>query len=164
MPDEEMGCGCGCNDCECKEIDVSKGKTETMIELREQLQIFKDYICTISMTPCSQLGKIMAKVIFWMWCFFRNLLNYVETLDNQEQDMSGYVTIQQYNQLKNAFDKVIANLQDSGAWEGDSLTGNFKPNRNIATGNINLFGGTPDGDSFIRTNDGQTENDLTGGI
>lgn len=127
--------------------------------------VFKGMICTIALVPCSQLPKMMSKVVYWMWCFFSNVIKYLENLDGgNEDDLSGYVTIEQYNQLKDAFDKVIANLQDSGAWEGDSLTGDFKPNRNIATGNINVFGGTPDGNSYIRTNNGRTENDLTGGI
>ena len=65
--------------------------------------------------------------------------------------------------LQNALRKIIENLEGSGAWTG-GLTGGFNQGRNIATGNINLFGGTPDGNSFIRTNNGSTENDLAGGI
>lgn len=65
--------------------------------------------------------------------------------------------------LQNALRKIIENLEGSGAWSG-GMAGNFNQGRNIATGNINLFGGTPDGNSFIRTNNGSTENDLSGGI
>lgn len=65
--------------------------------------------------------------------------------------------------LENALRKIIENLEGSGAWSG-GMTGSFNQGRNIATGNINLFGGTPDGNSFIRTNNGSTENDLSGGI
>lgn len=65
--------------------------------------------------------------------------------------------------LQNALHKIIENLEGSGAWTG-GMTGGFNQGRNIATGNINLFGGTPDGSSFIRTNNGSTENDLSGGI
>lgn len=65
--------------------------------------------------------------------------------------------------LQNALRKIIENLEGSGAWTG-GLTGSFNQGRNIATGNINVFGGTPDGASFIRTNNGSTENDLAGGI
>ena len=65
--------------------------------------------------------------------------------------------------LENALRKIIKNLEGSGAWSG-GMTGSFNQGRNIATGNINLFGGTPDGNSFIRTNNGSTENDLSGGI
>lgn len=88
----------------------------------------------------------------------------------KDVDLSGYVRLSDYNQLRNEFnqlkafnDKIIANLTASGAWQG-GINGNFVPNRNIATGNINIFGGTPDGNSFIRTNSGRTENDLAGGI
>lgn len=67
------------------------------------------------------------------------------------------------NDLKDTLTKLISNLEKSGAWAG-GLKGDFKEGRNIATGNINIFGGTPDGNSFIRTNNGSTENDLSGGI
>lgn len=65
--------------------------------------------------------------------------------------------------IEHALNKIIENLEGSGAWTG-GLNGDFNSGRNIATGNINLFGGTPDGHSFIRTNSGSTENDLAGGI
>lgn len=67
------------------------------------------------------------------------------------------------NGLETALKKIIENLEGSGAWSG-GLTGEFTQGRNLATGNINIFGGTPDGASFIRTNNGSTENDLSGGI
>ena len=73
----------------------------------------------------------------------------------------------EYNKLKGAFTTVLQNLQNSGAWNqtGNTLfEGSFNAGRNIATGNINLFGGTVDGNAFIRTNNGKTENDLAGGI
>ena len=65
--------------------------------------------------------------------------------------------------LETALMKLIKNLENSGAWSG-GLTGGLNSGRNLATGNINLFGGTADGSSFIRTNKGQTENDLAGGV
>lgn len=73
----------------------------------------------------------------------------------------------EYNQLKGAFTAILQNLKNSGAWNQTGNTifeGSLRPDRNIATGNINLFGGTVDGNSFIRTNNGKTENDLAGGI
>lgn len=63
-------------------------------------------------------------------------------------------------EIENNLNKLIDNLKRSGAWEN----GNLKPDRNIATGNINVFGGTTDGGHFIRTNNGQTEDDLAGGV
>ena len=73
----------------------------------------------------------------------------------------------EYNQLKGAFTALLQNLKNSGAWDqtgGNIFEGSLRPDRNIATGNINLFGGTVDGNAFIRTNNGKTENDLAGGI
>lgn len=81
-----------------------------------------------------------------------------EDLQRQLQDQAT-----KNNDLKDTLTKLISNLEKSGAWTG-GLKGNFKDGRNIATGNINIFGGTPDGNSFIRTNNGSTENDLSGGI
>lgn len=81
-----------------------------------------------------------------------------EDLTRQLQDQAT-----KNNDLKDTLTKLISNLEKSGAWAG-GLKGDFKEGRNIATGNINIFGGTPDGNSFIRTNNGSTENDLSGGI
>lgn len=81
-----------------------------------------------------------------------------EDLQRQIQDQAT-----KNNDLKDTLTRLISNLEKSGAWAG-GLKGDFKEGRNIATGNINIFGGTPDGNSFIRTNNGSTENDLSGGI
>lgn len=73
----------------------------------------------------------------------------------------------EYNKLKDAFEKLLQDLKGSGAWKqtgGTIFDGNLYPDRHIATGNINLFGGTVDGSAFIRTNNGKTENDLAGGV
>ena len=62
---------------------------------------------------------------------------------------------------------LLTNLKNSGAWTQTGNTifdGYLTEGRNIATGNINIFGGSVDGDSYIRTNSGATENDLAGGV
>ena len=80
---------------------------------------------------------------------------------NADNALAGQVT-----QLQSALIKILTDLKNSGAWtSGDNiLDGSLNANRHIATGNINLFGGSTDGASFIRTNSGSTENDLAGGI
>lgn len=91
--------------------------------------------------------------------------NYDINLPNP--DLSQYVPVAEYNKLKGALTNLLQNLKDSGAWNQTGATifdGSLKSGRNIATGNINLFGGTTDGNSFIRTNNGSTENDLAGGV
>lgn len=84
-----------------------------------------------------------------------------------QPNLSGYVPIDEYNKLKGALEKLLTDLKGSGAWRQTGATvfeGSLDPNRHLATGNINLFGGATDGSSFIRTNNGSTENDLAGGI
>lgn len=84
-----------------------------------------------------------------------------------QPNLSGYVPINEYNKLKGALEKLLTDLKGSGAWRQTGSTvfeGSLDPNRHLATGNINLFGGTTDGNAFIRTNNGSTENDLAGGI
>ena len=84
-----------------------------------------------------------------------------------QPNLSGYVPIAEYNKLKGALEKLLTDLKGSGAWRQTGSTvfeGELYPNRHVATGNINLFGGATDGSSFIRTNNGSTENDLAGGI
>ena len=77
MPDEEMGCGCGCQDCECKEINVCDTTERVHADLRDKLMVFADYVCTIALTPCSQLGKVMSKVIYYLWCMLKDLVNMI---------------------------------------------------------------------------------------
>lgn len=89
----------------------------------------------------------------------REITNHIKQLESKITELKG-----DNNKLLTVLTKLINNLKNSGAWEGDLFNGGFKPNRNIATGNINIFGGTPDGDSFIRTNNSSTENDLAGGV
>lgn len=89
----------------------------------------------------------------------REIRTNVEKLENKITQLKG-----DNDKLLSVLTKLINNLKNSGAWDGDLFTGGFKPNRNIATGNINIFGGTPDGDSFIRTNNSSSENDLAGGV
>lgn len=97
-----------------------------------------------------------------------DLTNNLQNLNNNHNEL-----VNNYNNLKNKYEKtqqallkILENLKNSGAWNSgtDIESGTFNQNRNIATGNINIFGGTPDGNSFIRTNNGATENDLAGGV
>lgn len=88
-----------------------------------------------------------------IWDEIANIKNEINNLKNE------------INQLKannEKLNKIIQNLTNSGAWNPN--TNDFNSGRNIATGNINFFGGSTDGGSFIRTNNGRTENDVTAGI
>ena len=83
MPDENMGCGCGCQDCECKEVEICDTTERIDANLRDKLMVFKDYVCTIALTPCSQLGKVMSKVVYYLWCMLKDLVNLV--VDNRKR-------------------------------------------------------------------------------
>lgn len=83
-----------------------------------------------------------------------------ETSQRQNADtaLSNRITV-----LESALTKVLTDLKGSGAWTADDnvLTGSMTANRHIASGNINLFTGTTDGTTFIRTTSGSNENDAT---
>ena len=87
--------------------------------------------------------------------------NEISLRENADTALSNRITV-----LETALTKILTDLKGSGAWTSgsDVLAGSMTANRHIATGNINIFGGTTDGNSFIRTNNGQTENDLAGGV
>lgn len=101
-----------------------------------------------------------------IWKRIEELTREINEIHNELNNIKNDITNlqNQINNLKTQNNKLIQNLINSGAWEGTLEDGNLKPDRNIATGNINFFGGSTDGGSFIRTNNGQTENDVTAGI
>lgn len=70
-----MACFNGCNDCNCVETGVCQETPKVESDLKEKLRVFHDYVCTIAMTPCAQLSKLMAKVVYYIWCFLKDLVN-----------------------------------------------------------------------------------------
>lgn len=70
---------------------------------------------------------------------------------------------QEISQLKTALQKIVTNLYEGGNATSSDIN-NFEINNHIASGNINLYGGTTDGQSLIRTHKGQAENDVTIGV
>ena len=141
--------------------DILSGEERTWFKdfLKELLENdmrewFKEYLKTILNDP--ELKEFFKE-------YFKDLLTDLTFLD-ELRDILGIKALEtKVNRIESALNKIIANLESSGAWTG-GLTGGFNNGRNIATGNINIFGGTTDGNSFIRTNSGQTENDLAGGL
>lgn len=106
----------------------------------------------------------------------KNINNKIDQINKEIQDIKN--DIKNINeQIQNiinkqtsdgkALEKILEKLKETGVWiqEGDTINnGNFAPGKGIAAGNINVFGGKPDGDHWIRTNNGKTENDLAGGV
>ncbi len=140
------------NDPELKEF--FKEYLKELLNDPSMKEWFKDYLKTILNDP--ELKEFFKE-------YFKDLLNDPAFLDYLRNKLGIKALETKVNLLESALKKIIANLENSGAWTGD-LTGGFNSGRNIATGNINLFGGTADGNSFIRTNSGHTENDLAGGL
>ena len=141
--------------------DILSGEERTWFKdfLKELLENdmrewFKDYLKTILNDP--ELKEFFKE-------YFKDLLTDLTFLDELRNILGIKALETKVNRIESALTKIIANLENSGAWTG-GLTGGFNNGRNIATGNINIFGGTTDGNSFIRTNSGQTENDLAGGL
>lgn len=93
--------------------------------------------------------------------YHTELTNLINALSQRVLSLENRVTT-----LENALKKLLQNLHETGAWsyDGNILNGHLNNGRNLATGNINLFGGSVDGGSFIRTNSGHSENDITAGI
>lgn len=119
----------------------------------------KNVMHVMDMLACSDCGQW--EQIELIWEEIQKIWDAIHALEEGLADSNGNIA-----KLTDALIKILQNLQNSGAWasKGNILDGNFVQNRNIATGNINVFGGTPDGNSYIRTNNGKTENDLVGGI
>ena len=95
-----------------------------------------------------------------------------QAIDNLRQDFNNYKQLNnaeisklktEISQLKAALQKIVNNLYEGGNATSNDIN-NFNINNHIAAGNINLYGGTPDGQTLIRTHNGQAENDLAGGI
>ena len=84
--------------------------------------------------------------------------NETTSRENADTALSNRITV-----LETALTKVLTDLKGSGAWTSgtDVLAGSMTANRHIASGNINLFTGTTDGSTFIRTTSGSNENDAT---
>lgn len=119
----------------------------------------KNVMHVMDMLACSDCGQW--EQIELIWQEIQKIWDAIHALQNGLSDSNRNIA-----KLTDALTKILQNLQNSGAWtsKGNILDGNFVQNRNIATGNINVFGGTPDGNSYIRTNNGKNENDLVGGI
>ena len=119
----------------------------------------KNVMHVMDMLACSDCGQW--EQIELIWEEIQKIWDAIHALQNGLADSNRNIA-----KLTDALTKILQNLQNSGAWtsKGNILDGNFVQNRNIATGNINVFGGTPDGNSYIRTNNGKNENDLVGGI
>ncbi|MGG5368358.1 hypothetical protein [Enterococcus sp. DIV0240a] len=98
---------------------------------------------------------------------FNDIINNIQEQINNINDEITNIN-NHMNDYDALFKKILEQLESIGVWihnDGDEITnGDFVPGMGIAGGNINLFSGTADGNTWIRTNPGKTENDLAGGV
>jgi len=140
--------------------------TKEINEIKRRLDIIEAEIVKIKNRLDiieSRLDAIDQQIIN-LWNAINNLQQQINNLDQRvtNLEISSVDYEQRISYLETMMSRIIQNLINSGAW--NQTTNNFNSGRNIATGNINLFGGTQDGSSFIRTNNGSTANDITAGI
>lgn len=102
---------------------------------------------------------------------YNDIINRITNLESDVSDLTDIINNldipdvpENLTQYMSALDTLISNLYNSGAISSNNPNFSFNTGRNIATGNINLFGGSTDGNAYIRTNSGSTENDLAGGV
>lgn len=89
----------------------------------------------------------------------------IENLENRISDIEN--TINNLNKGNAALGLILQHFKDIGVWNQTGNTifdGSWNGSKRPAGGNINLFGGSADGSSWIRTNSGKSENDLAGGV
>lgn len=141
MPDEEMGCGCGCNDCECKEINVCDTTERVLADLRDKLMVFADYVCTIALTPCSQLGKVMSKVVYYLWCMLKDLVNMV--INNRKRTETLMDNDEYFCDRMSAISEWTVNLSNTQARNHKKLL-DFSDAMSNLSSNVNTEGYLPE--------------------
>lgn len=131
-------------------------------ELFNRVKKLEDDIKTINQS-ISNINQKISNIEQEIATINQTLSTINQTINGMKTDITNLKT--RVTTIENALKKIIQNLFDSGAITTNNInTFEFKSGRNIATGNINFFGGTADGSSFIRTNSGKTENDVVAGI
>lgn len=148
------------NDCLLGGL-LEKIDTYDVCDTKEAIRdLEKNLISIIDVMICSDCGQW--KEIEKLWAEIQKLWNAIRDLQGKVGKLEGSV-----GDMYSAVEKILTNLKNSGAWTqtGDTIfDGHMTDGRNIATGNINIFGGSVDGGSYIRTNNGSSENDLAGGV
>lgn len=148
------------NDCLLGGL-LEKIDTYDVCDVKEAIKdLEKNLISIMDVMICSDCGQW--EEIEKLWAEIQKIWNAIRDLQNKAGKFEGSI-----GDMYSAVEKILTNLKNSGAWKqtGDTVfEGEFNDGRSIATGNINIFGGTPDGNSYIRTNNGSSENDLAGGV
>lgn len=142
---------------ELKPQVIELTKQTTINQFNESWEELKPQVIELTkQTTINQFNQSWEELKPELTQYVNNTIN--QYIDNQDSKIG-----KMYDDLS----LLLTNLKNSGAWIQTGATifdGHMADNRNIATGNINIFGGSVDGGSYIRTNSGSTENDLAGGV
>lgn len=142
---------------ELKPQVIELTKQTTINQFNESWEELKPQVIELTkQTTINQFNQSWEELKPELTQYVNNTIN--QYIDNQDSKIG-----KMYDDLS----ILLTNLKNSGAWVQTGATifdGHMADNRNIATGNINIFGGSVDGGSYIRTNSGATENDLAGGV
>ncbi len=141
-------------------LDQIQDKIDQILNKLSELDSIIDQI----LNKLSELDSIIDQILNKLSELDSKIQNLETRINNKIQNLETRIN-NKIDKLSDALQKLIDNLYKSGAITSNDINNfEFKPGRNIATGNINLFGGTPDGNSFIRTSKDKEENDITAGI
>ena len=142
---------------ELKPQVIELTKQTTINQFNESWEELKPQVIELTkQTTINQFNQSWEELKPELTQYVNNTIN--NYIDNQDSKIG-----KMYDDLS----ILLTNLKNSGAWTqtGDTIfDGHMTDGRNIATGNINIFGGSVDGGSYIRTNSRSTENDLAGGV
>lgn len=142
---------------ELKPQVIELTKQTTINQFNESWEELKPQVIELTkQTTINQFNQSWEELKPELTQYVNNTIN--NYIDNQDSKIG-----KMYDDLS----ILLTNLKNSGAWVQTGATifdGHMADGRNIATGNINIFGGSVDGNSYIRTNNGATENDLAGGV
>lgn len=144
------GCGCGdCNDNCCEQPEIM----QLSANVKVSRQHLRDYFEGITDEDID-VGNGLKVLEDGLWVadsseVIKKLLDKMKEKDKR------------IDKLENAVDKIINNLDKSGALSNsDRNSLKFKDGIHIATGNINLYSDKADGDTFIKTNAKGGNNDV----
>ena len=143
------GCNCYCNDNCCEQPEIM----QLSANVKVSRQHLRDYFEGVTDEDID-VGNGLKVLEDGLWVadsseVIKKLLDKMKEKDKR------------IDNLENAVDKIINNLDKSGALSNsDRNSLKFKDGIHIATGNINLYSDKADGDTFIKTNAKGSDNDV----
>lgn len=147
-----MSCLQGCDNCECQETNVCNSTEEMEKSLNNKLKVLKDFVCVIRTTSCPNLAKMLSQYAYYLWCFLKDIVNYLINLDKRVSNLCSSIKCvnEKANSIinylrKDAFNNIKINtyVEASGRPGVTMMTGNIDANGagsfRFTTNNYNGF-------------------------